>query len=73
MYEGAYPIGGYDPMKKEGAIVLGTGEGLNPNRLTQLARGYVNAADIGNRGDCHPFRHTMATRMIENDADRGLG
>jgi non-reducing end alpha-L-arabinofuranosidase len=25
MYEGAYPNGGYDPMKKEGAIVLGTG------------------------------------------------
>lgn len=25
MYEGAYPSGGYDPMKKEGAIVLGTG------------------------------------------------
>ncbi len=25
MYEGAYPTGGYDPMKKEGAIVLGTG------------------------------------------------
>ena len=25
MYEGAYPDNGYDPMKKEGAIVLGTG------------------------------------------------
>ena len=25
IYEGAYPTGGYDPMKKEGAIILGTG------------------------------------------------
>ena len=25
MYEGARPSGGYDPMKKEGAIILGTG------------------------------------------------
>ena len=25
IFEGAYPTGGYDPMKKEGAIILGTG------------------------------------------------
>jgi hypothetical protein len=25
MYEGARPANGYDPMKKEGAIILGTG------------------------------------------------
>jgi integrase/recombinase XerD len=32
-------------------------------------RDYVNAADIGKRGSCHLFRHTMATLMLENGAD----
>ena len=27
------------------------------------------AADIGKRGSCHLFRHTMATLMLENGAD----
>ncbi len=39
------------------------------NRLTQLVRDYVNAADIGKKGACHLFRHTMATLMLENWAD----
>jgi len=46
-----------------------TGEELSPNRLTQLARNYVNAADTGKKGACHLFRHTMATVMLENGAD----
>ena len=29
----------------------------------------MNAADIGKRGSCHLFRHTMATLMLENGAD----
>jgi integrase/recombinase XerD len=29
----------------------------------------VNAADIGKKGACHLFRHTMATIMLENGAD----
>jgi integrase/recombinase XerD len=37
--------------------------------LTQLVRGYVNAADTGKSGSCHLFRHTMATLMLENGAD----
>ena len=36
---------------------------------TQLTREYVSAADIGKRGACHLFRHTMATLMLENGAD----
>ena len=36
---------------------------------TQLAREYVSDADIGKRGACHLFRHTMATLMLENGAD----
>ena len=27
------------------------------------------AADMGKRGSCHLFRHTMATLMLENGAD----
>ena len=54
----------------DGTLFLGaTGEELSPNRLTQLVRGYVDAADIGKRGSCHLFRHTMATLMLENGAD----
>ena len=45
------------------------GEGFTPNRLTQMVREYVDAADIGKRGSCHLFRHTMATLMLENGAD----
>jgi integrase/recombinase XerD len=30
---------------------------------------YVEAAQIGKKGACHIFRHTMATLMLENGAD----
>ena len=46
-----------------------TGEAFTPDRLTQLVREYVNAADTGKNGACHLFRHTMATLMLENGAD----
>jgi len=29
----------------------------------------VDAADIGKKGSCHLFRHTVATVMLENGAD----
>ena len=45
------------------------GEAFSPNRLTQLARTYVNAAELGKTGACHLFRHTMATLMLEGGAD----
>ena len=44
-------------------------EPFTPNRLTQLARNYIDRADIGKRGSCHLFRHTCATLMLENGAD----
>lgn len=52
-------------------IVFLTNVGLafEPNRLTQLVRDYVDAADIGKTGSCHLFRHTCATLMLENGAD----
>jgi integrase/recombinase XerD len=50
-------------------FLTASGEQLSPNRLTQLVREYVDAAEIGKRGACHLFRHTMATLMLENGAD----
>jgi len=45
------------------------GEAFTPNRLTQLARTYVEKAKLHKAGACHLFRHTMATLMLENGAD----
>ena len=45
------------------------GDALAPNRLTELVRNYVNASDVGKKGSCHLFRHTMATLMLEGGAD----
>ena len=45
------------------------GAAFTTNRLTQMVRNYIDAADIGKRGACHLFRHTMATLMLENGAD----
>lgn len=45
------------------------GEAFTPNRLTQLVRDTIDAAQIDKRGSCHLFRHTMATLMLENGAD----
>jgi integrase/recombinase XerD len=54
----------------EGVLFLTEdGRSLQANRLTQLAREYVNAAETGKKGACHLFRHTMATVMLENGAD----
>ena len=39
------------------------------NRMTEMVREYVNAADLEKKGSCHLFRHTMATAMLENGAD----
>jgi integrase/recombinase XerD len=45
------------------------GQPFTVNAMTTLVRQYVIAADIGKRGSCHLFRHTMATLMLENGAD----
>lgn len=54
----------------DGTLFLSNfGQAFTRNRMTQLVREYVNAADIGKTGSCHLFRHTMATLMLENGAD----
>ncbi len=45
------------------------GEPFCLDHLSNLVRDYVDRADIGKRGACHLFRHTMATLMLENGAD----
>jgi integrase/recombinase XerD len=58
------------PAPDPGVLFLtAQGEAFTPNRLTQLARDYVAAANLGKAGACHLFRHTMATLMLENGAD----
>lgn len=50
-------------------FLTGSGRALSPNRLSDLVRGYVDAAEIGKQGSCHLLRHTMATLMLEQGAD----
>ncbi len=45
------------------------GDEISRERLTQLVREYVLAADTGKSGSCHLFRHTCATVMLEAGAD----
>ncbi len=54
----------------EGVLFLTQeGDALSPERLTQLVREYVLAAETGKSGSCHLFRHTCATLMLEGGAD----
>ncbi len=46
-----------------------SGIGITPGYLTHLVSNYVRAANMGKKGSCHAFRHTMATLMLENGAD----
>lgn len=54
----------------DGTLFITTlGEAFAPNRMTQMVRNYVEAADTGKHGSCHLFRHSMATLMLEGGAD----
>jgi integrase/recombinase XerD len=50
-------------------FVNNLGDQFTPGQLTRLVRDYVNRSEVGKRGSCHLFRHTMATLMLENGAD----
>lgn len=55
---------------REPILFLGLyGESLSPTWLSTTVAQYVNKAEIGKRGGCHLFRHTMATLMLEGGAD----
>ncbi len=45
------------------------GRRMTENRMTMIVREYIRAADIGDRGSCHAFRHSIATAMLDNGAD----
>jgi integrase/recombinase XerD len=51
------------------AFLSNAGEPFAADYLSELVSGYVDAANIGKRGSCHMFRHTMATLMLEGGAD----
>lgn len=54
----------------DGLIFLAyTGQPFSPDLLTRWVAGYVDAANIGKRGSCHLFRHSVATLMLERGAD----
>lgn len=45
------------------------GEPFNDVWMSRTVASYIDKANIGKRGACHLFRHTMATLMLENGAD----
>jgi integrase/recombinase XerD len=50
----------------DGTLFLTTHrKAFSPERMSLVVRQHVDAADIGKRGSCHLFRHTMATLMLE--------
>ena len=54
----------------DGVIFLSKhGEPLGLNWLSLMVAGHVDKAEIGKRGSCHLFRHTMATLLLEGGAD----
>ena len=60
-----FDLTGHDPA----FFLTSYGEAFTPNRMTQLVRNYVKAAELGKSGSCHLFRHSCATLMLENGAD----
>ena len=45
------------------------GQMTSPGWASAMVTKYVKKANIGKKGSCHLFRHTMATLMLENGAD----
>jgi integrase/recombinase XerD len=64
----ARPVLAWDADDK--TLFLGNeGKPLHPMWLSTVIAKRVDAAEIGKRGSCHLFRHTMATLMLEGGAD----
>ena len=45
------------------------GEAIHPAWLSMIVSKLVTRADLGKKGSCHLFRHTMATLLLEGGAD----
>ncbi|MGH9284868.1 MAG: site-specific tyrosine recombinase XerC, partial [Acidimicrobiales bacterium] len=58
-------------VEPDSGVLFLTKEGLDftPDHLSGMVTRYVDRADLGKRGSCHLFRHTMATLMLEGGAD----
>lgn len=58
-------------VEPDAGVLFLTKEGMDftPDHLSGLVTRYVERADLGKRGSCHLFRHTMATLMLEGGAD----
>lgn len=54
----------------DGTLFLSvSNEKLSANRLSELVKGYIDAAGLPRAGSCHLLRHACATHMLENGAD----
>lgn len=49
--------------------VTAYGKPMSADALSYRVTKYLADADVGKRGSCHLFRHTMATLMLERGAD----
>jgi integrase/recombinase XerD len=58
-------------VEPDGSTLFLTADGtaFSPDRLSQIARRYVESSGVPKSGACHLFRHTMATLMLEGGAD----
>jgi integrase/recombinase XerD len=50
-------------------FVSNDGSAMGLGWLSRMVGAYVDKAEIGKRGSCHLFRHTMATLLLEGGAD----
>jgi len=58
------------PAQDDGTLFLTVdGTSMTPGWVTRTVGRYVESADLGKKGSCHLFRHTMATLMLESGAD----
>ncbi len=57
-----------DPSERT-LFVTAYGLPISQDALGYYVTRYVEAANIGKKGSCHLFRHTMATLMLEGGAD----
>ncbi|MBU9163596.1 tyrosine-type recombinase/integrase [Burkholderia multivorans] len=54
----------------EGVLFLAvTGDSIGTRSLGLMVSDYIKRSGVNKSGSCHLFRHTMATLMLENEAD----